>query len=158
MPKILFNRKMRKVNMTITVPEFIADALDESGFKSDIVNRILEENLDRIMDGDVNKAKRFREEMIENDVMEALNTCRIKIESSRFEQVNKVISTLTELRDKVNDLKMESRDIFREANNLVIELRSARQESVDGMRDKITEITRKAKSLEEETGGDGTFE
>lgn len=108
MPKEILSERHRKDTISISIPRYIKEKLEEIGNYSELVTQILEENIDRITEGDLDEAIRYREARIRNEVLEVLNANRKVIseddkisqlvEALKDFEVDKIISELKSLR------------------------------------------------------------
>ena len=121
MPKTV-SEELKKTTMSISLPRYLVNALNELPNKSEIVTQILEENADRILAGDLNLASDYIETRVKQEILEKIS--KIRYEIIDLEKMNEIASGLQRLNKEASRLKIEFRDIERETRNLLMDLRN----------------------------------
>jgi hypothetical protein len=128
MPKRVRYEGLRRENITVCIPKALKDAIEQSDNKSQLVTQILEENRNRILNGDVDKATEYANKLIRKKVTDEFRTqlrattYNIKPSPdllklrSELQQVQGVVKRLT--RDS-NILISNSAEINRELKNTI---------------------------------------
>lgn len=111
--------KIRKVPLSICVPEDIHNALSGIPNKSEIISELLEENLERLLGGDIDTKRKYREEKIKQGLYSLIQKQRDKIESDMnrsllvYERQARVIHSNL-LKEMSNNLKGYRKDLIKE--------------------------------------------
>jgi len=122
MPKKILSEDLKRVTMSVSLPKYLVNALDELPNKSEIVTQILEENADRVLAGDLNLASDYIQTRVRQEILEKIS--KVRYEIIDLEKLNKITSELQRLNKEANKLKIEFRDVEREARNLLMDLRN----------------------------------
>lgn len=112
MPRSVKSEKLRRVQFPITVPRYLVETLSEVPNRSKIITQILEENAERIMSGNINKAIDYQRTVIRNEVLEVL-------EEGRQEFVDATVRELKRRVEYKEELKEISRSISHSLDSLI---------------------------------------
>lgn len=69
MPKLNINPDQKIENMTICVPAYMKKLLEETGHPSRVITQVIDENLERITDGDIDRALELRKQTLRNAIL-----------------------------------------------------------------------------------------
>jgi len=100
MPRTVKSEKLRKRNFSITVPQYLIHVLDEMPNKSEVVTQILEENVERIMAGNINKSIEYNKIKIKSEVVEALDS----VKEEFMEEIRKKVGNDKEFSGSVDSI------------------------------------------------------
>jgi len=129
---------MRKESITLSIPKYLKEAIEELPNKSEVLSLIFEENADRILSGDLAEATNFRKLRAKELILSTLSTNRK--EAIKLDEINNILKNLKEMYEVANKLKIEIRNIERTIRNLTVELRSQKYELDSTLSSKLNEI------------------
>jgi len=143
MPRRAISDDLRRVSVTISMPKYLATALEELPNKSEVVTQILEENADRIFAGDVVLAGQYIETRIKEELMNRVSLARR--EFTKSEEISKLVEEMNKVVKLANRLKIDFRDIEREARNLVMDMRNEKCQINRVIRETLEEMAERLK-------------
>jgi vacuolar-type H+-ATPase subunit I/STV1 len=127
---------MKKESMTISVPAFIKNELKTSDNASEILYQIIDENLDRIMGGDVDRALRYRKLMIADQIRRsfAQNTEIVQHASDIQSSINGVLESMKVVDTQYNTQSIALTSLRNEIRALLEEIKTERREYMNELR------------------------
>ncbi|RLF93180.1 hypothetical protein DRN52_06835 [Thermococci archaeon] len=141
MPRRLADERLRKVSLTISIPEYLAEHLEDTP-RSEIIGLLLEENAERILGGDVERASRYREAMLMERINKLIRTHRLDFSERLLntKRLNTYLSKLEQISEQISDLKKELRDIEQEVKSIISDLKRLRHYARNDLNRTIKEL------------------
>ncbi len=135
MPKKVMLDSMRKKLLTVSIPKALMDKLESIPNRSRIITQILEDNAEMILSGDVERARKFRENALREEILRLIYENRFEIASVLIDDsdIKAMISKLGEIREEAKALKDEARQLQKEVEIIISELKTTRREVKKGI-------------------------
>ena len=141
MPKRLADERLRKVSITISIPAYLAEHLEDAP-RSEIISYLLEENAERVLGGDVERAARYREAMLMERINKLIRTHRLDFSDRLLntKRLNTYLSKLEQIHEQISELKQELRDIELEVKDIATDLKRLRHYARNDLNKALKEL------------------